>query len=50
MQKMIPALKIRQRYWLEHIQAWDASGTSMAEWVARWRSVMISPLTWGLSI
>jgi hypothetical protein len=31
MQKMIPALTERQRYWLEHIQACEASGKSMAE-------------------
>jgi len=32
MQKMIPALTERQRYWLEHIQACEASGKSMAEY------------------
>ncbi len=32
MQKMIPALTKRQRYWLEHIQACEASGKSMAEY------------------
>ena len=32
MQKMIPALTDRQRYWLEHIQACEASGVSMAEY------------------
>jgi hypothetical protein len=32
MQKMIPALTDRQRYWLEHIQACEASGLSMAEY------------------
>jgi len=34
MQKMIPALTERQRYWLEHIQACEASGRSMAEYAA----------------
>ena len=34
MQKTIPALTARQRYWLEHIQSWEASGTSMAEYAA----------------
>jgi hypothetical protein len=34
MQKMIPALTKRQQFWLEHIQAWDASGKSMAEYAA----------------
>ncbi len=34
MQKMIPALTGRQRYWLEHIQACDVSGMSMAEYAA----------------
>jgi len=34
MQKMIPALTGRQRYWLEHIQACEASGKSMAEYAA----------------
>ena len=34
MQKMIPALTERQRYWLEHIQACEASGNSMAEYAA----------------
>ena len=34
MQKMIPALTERQRYWLEHIQACEASGKSMAEYAA----------------
>ena len=34
MQKMIPALTDRQRYWLEHIQACEASGKSMAEYAA----------------
>ena len=32
MQKMIPALTKRQRFWLEHIQACEASGKSMAEY------------------
>jgi len=34
MQKMIPALTDRQRYWLDHIQACEASGKSMAEYAA----------------
>ena len=34
MQKMIPALTGRQRYWLEHIQACEASRKSMAEYAA----------------
>ena len=34
MQSMIPALTERQRYWLEHIQACEASGKSMAEYAA----------------
>ena len=34
MQKMIPALTDRQRYWLEHIEACEASGKSMAEYAA----------------
>ena len=34
MQKMIPALTGRQRYWLEHIQACKASGKSIAEYAA----------------
>ena len=34
MQKMIPALTERQRYWLEHIQACESSGKSMAEYAA----------------
>jgi hypothetical protein len=34
MQKMIPALTGRQRYWLEHIQACEASGKSIAEYAA----------------
>lgn len=34
MQKTIPALTARQRYWLGHIRAWEASGTSMAEYAA----------------
>ena len=32
MQKMIPVLTDRQRYWLEHIQACEASGKSIAEY------------------
>ena len=32
MQKMIPALTERQRFWLEHIRACEASGKSMAEY------------------
>jgi len=31
---MIPALTDRQRFWLEHIQACEASGQSMAEYAA----------------
>jgi hypothetical protein len=34
MQKMIPALTDRQRYWLEHIQACEASDKSIAEYAA----------------
>ena len=34
MQKMIPALTERQRYWLEHVQACEASGKSMVEYAA----------------
>jgi len=34
MQKMIPALTERQRYWLEHIQACEDSGKSIAEYAA----------------
>jgi len=34
MQKMIPALTDRQRYWLEHVQACEASGKSIAEYAA----------------
>ena len=34
MQKMIPALTERQSYWLEHIQACEASGKSMTEYSA----------------
>ena len=33
-QEMIPALTERQRYWLEHIRACEASGKSMAEYAA----------------
>ena len=32
MQKMIPALTQRQRYWLQHIQACEASDKSIAEY------------------
>ena len=32
MQNMIPAMTDRQRYWLEHIQACEASGKSMVEY------------------
>ncbi len=34
MQKMIPALTDRQRYWLEHVQACKASGKSIAAYSA----------------
>ena len=34
MQKMIPALTERQRYWLEHVQACEAAGKSIAEYAA----------------
>ena len=34
MQKMIPALTDRQRYWLEHIQACKDSGKTIAEYAA----------------
>ena len=34
MQKMIPTLTDRQRYWLEHIRACEASGKSIAEYAA----------------
>ena len=34
MQNMIPVLTERQRYWLEHIQACEASGKSMAEYAS----------------
>ncbi len=34
MQKMIPALTERQRYWLEHVQACEASGKSIVEYAA----------------
>ena len=34
MQKVIPALTQRQRYWLEHIQACEASGKSIAEYTS----------------
>jgi predicted transcriptional regulator len=32
MQKMISTLTDRQRYWLEHVQACEASGKSIAEY------------------
>ncbi len=34
MQKMIPALTDRQRYWLEHVQACESSGKSIVEYAA----------------
>ena len=34
MQKIIPTLTERQRYWLEHVQACEASGKSIAEYAA----------------
>jgi len=34
MQKMIPALTERQRYWLEHIQACEAAGQSISQYAA----------------
>jgi len=34
MQDMTPALTERQRYWLEHIQACQQSGKSIAEYAA----------------
>ena len=34
MQNMIPALTERQRYWLQHIQACEASGKSIAAYSA----------------
>ena len=34
MQEMVPPLTDRQRYWLEHIQACEVSGKSMAEYAA----------------
>ena len=34
MQKIVPTLTDRQRYWLEHIQACKASGKSTAEYAA----------------
>ncbi len=37
MQKMIPALTDRQRYWLEHVQACEASGKSIVEYAATQR-------------
>ena len=34
MQSMIPALTQRQRFWLEHIQACEASGKTIVEYAA----------------
>ena len=34
MQKMISTLTDRQRYWLEHVQACEVSGKSIAEYAA----------------
>ena len=34
MQRMIPALTDRQRYWLEQVQACEASGQSIADYAA----------------
>ena len=34
MQKMISALTDRQRYWLEHVQACETAGKSIAEYAA----------------
>ena len=34
MQKMIPALTDRQRYWLEHVQACEAAGKTIVEYAA----------------
>ncbi len=34
MQKMLLALTDRQRYWLEHVQACETSGKSIAEYAA----------------
>ena len=34
MQSMIPTLTRRQRFWLDHIQACEVSGKSMAEYAA----------------
>ncbi len=34
MQSMIPALTERQRFWLQHIQACEASGKSMTKYAA----------------
>ncbi len=34
MQSMIPALTVRQRYWLKHVQACEASGKSIATYSA----------------
>jgi hypothetical protein len=34
MQKMIPVLTDRQRFWLEHIRACETSGKSMADYAA----------------
>ncbi len=43
MHNMIPALTERQRYWLEHVQACDASGKSMIEYAAA-QGIAISAL------
>ena len=34
MQKMIPTLTDRQRYWLEHVQACEAAGKTIVEYAA----------------
>jgi len=34
MRKMMPSLTARQRYWLEHLQACEASGKSIAAYSA----------------
>ena len=34
MQKMIPLLTDRQRYWLEHVQACEAAGKTIVEYAA----------------
>ena len=36
MHSMTPALTARQRYWLEHIQACEDSGKSIAEYAAEY--------------